>query len=285
VLAGKLAIGVLLALGVAKLIAWWIALASGTSGGTLAPILLISGCFGAAVGHGAVALFPHAGVSPGAFALVAMAATFGAATRATFTSIIFLFELTRDYHAILPLMLAAVIADLIAIVFMKETLMTEKLVRRGLSVHSDYEPDVLRLTQVRDVMTRDVKTIPAGVSIARARELFDKGEHSAYPLVDADGRCIGVLTRGDLMRAPNNGDTLSSVAGSDVVAVAPNDTLAEALERLFEEGIEHLPVAEDGHLSGILTRTDILRARRRRSALEALEPGWVARLSRGRERK
>jgi len=282
VLSGRLAVTVLLVLGVAKLVAWWIALASGTSGGTLAPILLISGCVGAALGRGAVALFPHAGLSAGAFALVAMAATFGAATRATFTSIIFLFELTRDYHAILPLMLAAVIADLISIVLMKDTLMTEKLVRRGLTVHSDYEPDVLRLTLVRDVMTRDVKTIPAGATAAQARDAFAAGDHSAYPLVDEQGVCVGVVTRGDVLRQTDDQEMLLSAAGRDIVAVAPADTLAEALERLFEEQIEHLPVVENGKLIGILTRTDILHARHRRRALEMLEPGWASKLSRGK---
>jgi H+/Cl- antiporter ClcA len=281
VLAGRLALGVLLALGVAKLLAWWIALASGTSGGTLAPILLISGCMGGAIGHAAVRLFPHSGVSPGAFALVAMAATFGAATRATFTSIIFLFELTRDYHAILPLMLASVIADLIAIVFMRETIMTEKLIRRGLTVHSDYEPDVLRLTLVRDVMTRDVETVPADATVARARDLFASG-HSAYPLVDGDGCCVGIATRGDLLRATDERAPLKKVVSRDVVGVAPNDTLAEALERLFEEDIEHLPVTADGRLVGILTRTDILHARRRRRADELIEPGWASRFARRR---
>ena len=90
------------------------ALASGTSGGTLAPILLISAGFGSLFGAAVAHLFPGVDVSPGAFALVAMAATFGAATRATFTAIVFLFELTRDYNAILPLMLATVVADLVA---------------------------------------------------------------------------------------------------------------------------------------------------------------------------
>src|SRR5262249_39420883 len=113
-LAGRLAIATLATLAVGKLVIWWIALASGTSGGTLAPILLISSSFGALIGellnHG----FPGIGVSPTAFALVAMAATFGAAARAPFAAIVFLFELTRDYNVILPLMLATVIADLLA---------------------------------------------------------------------------------------------------------------------------------------------------------------------------
>ena len=113
VLANRLAVGTLAALLLGKLVAWWLALGSGTSGGTLAPMLLIGGAFGgcsAAVNK----LRPASTSSPGAFALVAMAATFGAATRATFTAIVFAFELTRDYRAILPAHAAAVIADLVA---------------------------------------------------------------------------------------------------------------------------------------------------------------------------
>jgi chloride channel protein, CIC family len=105
VLAAKFTVGALALLLIAKLFAWWIAIASGTSGGTLAPLLLIGGAFGGLIGAGLDAAFPSLNLSPGAVALVAMAATFGAATRATFTSIVFAFELTRDYAAVLPLML------------------------------------------------------------------------------------------------------------------------------------------------------------------------------------
>ncbi len=113
VLASRFTVGALALLLLAKLVMWWIALGSGTSGGTLAPLLLIGGAFGGLVGAGLDAAFPSLGLSPGAVALVAMAATFGAATGATFTSIVFAFELTRDYEAVLPLMLAAVLADLV----------------------------------------------------------------------------------------------------------------------------------------------------------------------------
>ncbi|HEY3096232.1 MAG TPA: chloride channel protein [Acidimicrobiia bacterium] len=99
VLAAKFTVGALALLLLAKVIAWWIALSSGTSGGTLAPVLLIGGSFGGLIGAGLNAAFPSLHLSPGAVALVAMAATFGAATRATFTSIVFAFELTRDYQA------------------------------------------------------------------------------------------------------------------------------------------------------------------------------------------
>ncbi len=102
VLAGRLALGTVAALGLAKLLAWWVALASGTSGGTVAPLLLISGSFGTLVGAAVNHFVPGIGITPGAFAMVAMAATFGAAVGATFTAIVFLFELTRDYQVILP---------------------------------------------------------------------------------------------------------------------------------------------------------------------------------------
>src|SRR5262249_46633441 len=143
------------------LVAWWLALGSGTSGGTLAPILLVAGSFGSLFGLLAERLQPGLHLAPGAFALVAMAAVFGASTRATFTSIVFLFELTRDYQIILPLMLASVLADLVAMALMRESLMTEKLVRRGLRVHGDYEVDVLRTMTVGELMTRAVQTIPS----------------------------------------------------------------------------------------------------------------------------
>src|SRR5207244_3156151 len=161
VLAGRLGLALLAALAVAKLVAWWVALASGTSGGTLAPILLISGAFGALLGRLAAGI-PGVHVSPGAFALVAMAATFGAATRAPFASIVFLFELTRDYQAILPLMLATVIAHLLATTLARDSIMTEKLTRRGLHVPSEYYPDLLRTTSVREVMTTYVESADAG---------------------------------------------------------------------------------------------------------------------------
>jgi CBS domain-containing protein len=241
VLNGRLAVGALAVLLVAKLVAWWVALASGTSGGTLAPILLISGCFGALLGHLAQSV-PGVHVSPGAVALVAMAATFGAATRATFTSIVFLFELTRDYNSILPLMLATVLAVLVASSFTRESIMTEKLTRRGLRVPSDYHADVLRTTSVGSVMTASSATVQRDAAVAEAAD----------------------------------------AAGLKVVSVRSTDTVSDALERMLQEDVEHLPVVDDGELVGICTRSDIMRARRAQFAHEHTEPGWLSRGSRNR---
>ena len=114
VLANRLAVGTLVVLVLGKLVIWWLALGSGTSGGTLAPILLISGCVRRPARPLVNEVLPDLHLSPGAVALVAMAATFGASTRAAFTAIVFAFELTHDYRRILPMMLAAVIADIVA---------------------------------------------------------------------------------------------------------------------------------------------------------------------------
>jgi H+/Cl- antiporter ClcA/predicted transcriptional regulator len=275
VLAMRLTIGTLAILAVAKLLAWWIALGSGTSGGTLAPILLISGSFGALLGHAAEHV-PGVHVSPGAFALVAMAATFGAATRATFASIVFVFELTRDYNAILPLMLATVVATLLATAVMRDSIMTEKLSRRGLRVPSDYHADVMHTTLVRDVMTTRVVTVPYDTPIAAVADRFRTNGHGAYPVIDADGHCVGIVSRGDLLQGGGWTATspVDAAAVHDVVSITSTDTLTDALQQMLQEEVEHLPVIDDDALVGICTRTDIMGARRTQWSHEQTEPGW-----------
>jgi CBS domain-containing protein len=274
VLAGRLALGTLIVLALAKLVAWWVALGSGTSGGTLAPILLISGSFGALLGRLASSI-PGVHVSPGAFALVAMAATFGAATRAPFASIVFLFELTRDYQSILPLMLATVIAHLLATTLAQDSIMTEKLTRRGLRVPSEYYADLLRTTSVQEVMTADVVTADADTTIGELAKRFQAGGHGAYPIVDGDGRCVGIIARGDLLRNAWPDDTpVGTVSTADVISVTSSDPVVEALQWILEEQVEHLPVIDGGRLVGICTRTDVMRARRAQFAGERAEPGW-----------
>lgn len=294
VLAGKLALGALAALGLAKLIAWWLALGSGTSGGTLAPLLLVSSCVGAAAGELVSRVVPGAHVSPTAFALVAMAATFGAATRATFASIVFVFELTRDYDAILPLMLATVLADLVARSLLHESLMTEKLHRRGVRVPADYHADVLRSVTVGDVMSRDVVALPVSCLVRDAVTAFRAHGHRACPLVEGhDGgeRCVGVVSRDDLLGetgvladdAPL-GD-LAALVDGDVVTVRSTAPVLDALERMLGEQVELLPVVDDGRLVGVCTRSDVLAARRPQLSLDQREPGWLANGAAGAARR
>jgi chloride channel protein, CIC family len=281
VLASRFTVGALTLLLLAKLVMWWIALGSGTSGGTLAPVLLIGGAFGGVVGAGLDAAFPSLGLSPGAVALVAMAATFGAATGAVFTSIVFAFELTRDYQAVLPLMLAAVLADIVFNSLSRHSLMTEKLARRGVAVPRRYAPDVLQLHSAGEAMTPDVDTLPEHATMAEARRRLEAGGHGAYPLVDEDGALTGVVSRGDLLvRDGADGAPVKEIATTDVVTVAPDDSLLTVLERITEEGVDHVPVVDKGRLVGICTRTDLLRARSRYLEQERPQSGWRPQLRR-----
>jgi CBS domain-containing protein len=263
------------------MLAWWLALGSGTSGGTLAPVLLISASFGALFGQGVVTLFPDAAVGAGAFALVAMAATFGAATRATLTSIVFVFELTQDYNAILPLILASVLADLVGLWLLPNSLMTEKLARRGLRVPSDLRTDLVTTTQVSDVMTSPVNTLPPDASIGAVMATVERTGHGAYPLVDGGGALVGIISRGDLLESEAASDTpVIELARRDVVVVRPGETVAVASRRMIAEGVDHLPVVAGGRLVGMCTRTDLVRAQSRAVAAERREDGWLPGLAR-----
>jgi chloride channel protein, CIC family len=273
VLADQLAVGALAVLAVAKLVAWWLALGSGTSGGTLAPILLIAGSLGGLIGHATLALVPDSNLNPGAFALVAMAAVFGAATRATLTSIVFVFELTQSYESILPIILAAVLADLVAVWLLPNTIMTEKLARRGLLVSTDMATDILTSYRVREVMSRSVMTLDVGSSLELAIAKIDESGHSALPLVDNDV-VVGIVSRSDLLDDDSERLALA-LAKRDVVTVGPDDNLRTALTQMIKESVEHLPVVDSQQrLKGICTRTDILRAQAAISDADQTQPGW-----------
>lgn len=277
VLDTRLAVGSVAALAVGKLIAWWLALGSGTSGGTLAPILLISASFGTVVGSGLNELLPGPDVALGAFAVVAMAATFGAATKATFTAIVFVFELTRDYDVILPLMLASVLADLVYSAVNEDSLMTEKLRRRGLRIARHYGVDPFASTHVTDIMSTTVDTLPATATLGDARRRFGADGHGAYPIVE-DDRVVGIVTRGDVLRSAGaDEESLLIHATTEVVSVRPGDTAQAALRVMVEEQVEHVPVVDgDDRLVGICTRSDLLKVRRRQLDLEEVQAGVAA---------
>lgn len=273
VLNARVAIGTAAALAIGKLVAWWLALGSGTSGGTLAPILLISSAFGLVVGSGLNHVLPGPDIALGAYAVVAMAATFGAATQATFTAIVFVFELTRDYEVILPLMLATVIADLVYSAVNEDSIMTEKLRRRGLLVGRHYGVDPFSNTRVRDIMTTTVDTVTPTATVGDLRARFAAGGHSAYPVVDGNARLVGIVRRDDLLADPAADDApVGRDETRDVVAVQPADRAQAVLRVMLDEQVEHVPVVDGtGVLVGICTRSDLLELRRRQLALERLD--------------
>jgi CBS domain-containing protein len=168
---------------------------------------------------------------------------------------------------------------MIARATLSQSLMTEKLARRDVTVPSEYRPDPMTTTRVREVMTTEVATLPAAADIADALRHFAEGGHSAYPIVDDEHRCVGIVARSDLLAVPENEPTpLGEAFGGDVLTVAPGDTVLTALHRMLEGSVDHLAVVADGRLTGICTRTDVLRARARLSDFERRQPGWIARL-------
>lgn len=290
ILNGRFALEMLLLIIVFKSLALLISLGSGTSGGLLAPMFLIGAAIGGSFASIINLIFPAAHLSPGAFALASMAATFGAASRATFTFIIFAFEITRDYDSVLPLMIASVIADGIALVLMKHSIMTEKLARRGLRVHQEYEPDILQQVTVAEVMDRTPPTVPPQMRLGELAHMVGSGDaslskHQALPIVDEERRLLGIITRGDILRAVSERDpektTVLEAGSTDLVVAYEDETVHEAVAKMLRHNIGRLPVVSRSQpdiLIGYIGRAEVLRARLYKLHEEHVrQPGWIRR--------
>jgi H+/Cl- antiporter ClcA len=247
-----------------KFASWSIALGSGTSGGTLAPLFTI----GAGLGSLLAAAF---GVDVKVGALVGMAAMFAGASRALLASVVFAFETTRQPLGLLPLLGGCSAAYLVSCLTMKHSIMTEKLARRGAPVPAGYSVDYLEQVLVRDVALRDVVTLSATQTLAEVRAWLAThapgASHQGFPLVDASGRLIGVLTRRNLVDPGASPDaTLVSLLTGAPVVVTPDETLRAAADRMVMMQIGRLPVVdpESGKIVGIVTRSDLLGAHARR---------------------
>lgn len=291
ILNNQLSFNILLTVMIFKSLALLVSLGSGTSGGLLAPMFMASAAMGGIFATLLNTAMPGLNLEPGAFALAAMAAVFGAASRSTFAFIIFAFEITQDYHAILPLMLVCVIADGVALFFMRDTIMTEKLARRGLRVPQEYEADVLQQVSVGAMMDPAPMTLESNLTVQQLADHIAQGEaayvrHQAFPIVDENGRLSGIITRGDLLRALEtvSGEALSVCqAGTQTLVVTyPDEMLHDALHKLLAHDIGRLPVVRreaPQQLVGYLGRAAILQARQSKLHEEQVrEPGWIGRL-------
>jgi CIC family chloride channel protein len=288
ILNANLTLKILVVVMLAKSAALVVSLGSGTSGGLLAPMFMSGAAMGGAFAMVLNKIIPSAHLSPGAFALVAMGAVFGAASRATFSFIIFAFEITRDYNSVLPLMLVSVIADGIAMLLMpRASIMTEKLRRRGLRIPHEYEADVLYHMTVSQTMDQDVPSVPAAMKIGDLAERIARGEpqvtgHHAMIVFDEQGKLAGIITRGDLMRAldkdPSGGIAVLDAGSQNVVVTYPDEGLQEASEKMLRHNIGRLPVVERNdqkNVVGYLGRPGIMAARLHRFNDEYVrEAGW-----------
>lgn len=255
-------------LGGLKLISWAIALSSGTSGGTIAPLFTIGGAMGVLVAQAGTAIFPGAGIDIRIAALVGMAAIFAGASRAMLTSIVFAFEATLQPIGLLPLLSGCSAAYLISSFLMKNTIMTEKAARKGVHVPSEYSADYLDRILVKEAQTTSVVTLKSSQTVGEVREWLARKDttshHQGFPVLDDNRLLLGVVTYRDLLDLsfPLNQSVAQLIKRPP--AVIYNDcSLRVAADHMVRENVGRLPVVkrgDPGKVIGIISRGDVLSA-------------------------
>jgi chloride channel protein, CIC family len=242
-----------------KFVSWSISLGSGTSGGTLAPLLTIGGGIGAGIAE----LFERVGahLDPRVGALVGMAAMFAGASRALLASVVFAFEATHQPVALLPILAGGAAGYLASSLFMRSSIMTEKIERRGVRVVGDYRADLLDRHNAGEVASAAVVIVDAAAKVADVRARLAEGKgHQGFPVVAGERRVIGVVMRRELDAAAA-GAIIGELVKRPPVVVFPDSTLRDAVEQMAREHVGRLPVVEreaPHRLVGILTRKDVV---------------------------
>jgi chloride channel protein, CIC family len=266
-LQGDVARNVILGVLLVKSIIWAVSLGSGTSGGVLAPLLMMGGALG-----GMEAMFlPHEGA--GFWPLISMGAILGGTMRSPLTGIIFALELTHDINVLLPLLVASVIAHLFTVLVLKRSILTEKVARRGYHVSREYAVDPLEILFVRDAMRTNLVVFRADSTLEQVRGVLStnhgpRGQY-LYPVVDEHRNVRGVITRKDLLGWLDDphpvSETLAELVTDPVVAY-PDEPLRVVVYRMAETGLTRFPVVDRGderNLVGVIGLQDLLSARTR----------------------
>jgi len=267
-LQGDVARNVILGVLLVKSIIWAVSLGSGTSGGVLAPLLMMGG----ALGGIEAAFLPHEGV--GFWPLVSMGAILGGTMRSPFTGIIFSLELTHDINVLLPLLVAAVIAHAFTVLTLKRSILTEKIARRGYHLSREYSIDPLEILFVREVMRTKLVAFSSASSLQEVRQMLHSGHSQRgqylYPVVDSGGRLCGVVTRKHLRKLLEDThatrEKLAAIAVEHPVVAYPDEPLRMVVYRMAETGFTRFPVVDpnDEHkLLGMISLRDLLSARAR----------------------
>jgi H+/Cl- antiporter ClcA/predicted transcriptional regulator len=253
---------------IAKAVVWSVALGSGTSGGVLAPLLIMGGALGALLGQ----WLPVG--DPGLWAMVGMAAMMGGTMRSPLTGMVFTLELTHDLNALPALLVACVTALGVTVLMLRRSILTEKLARRGQHITREYSVDLFELMRVGDVMDRKPPMIPADMTVGALSEWITKEDaadarHGAF-IVDGEQRLAGIITRSDVLRAlrqDSSGATQVLAAGkTNLIVTFPDELLHDAIAKLLKHDVGRLPVVrreDTKKVVGYLGRADILAARLR----------------------
>jgi CIC family chloride channel protein len=265
-LQGSVTTRVILGVLLVKWFIWAVSLGSGTSGGVLAPLLMMGGALG-----GLEAMFlPNEGT--GFWPLISMGAVLGGTMRSPFTSIVFAFELTHDANVFLPLLVGSVIAHAFTVLTLKRSILTEKVARRGYHLSREYSVDPLEILFVREVMRTNVVVLPALSIVAQRRDILRTGPKQSQrllPVVDRARQLVGVLTRADIReRVETEGEAtllrpLGELVRKTTVEAYPDEPLRVVVNRMAEKGLTRLPVIEreTRRFLGLVALDDLLKAR------------------------
>jgi CIC family chloride channel protein len=267
-LQGSVTTRVILGVLLVKWFIWAVSLGSGTSGGVLAPLLMMGGALG-----GLEAMFlPNEGA--GFWPLISMGAILGGTMRAPFTSIVFAFELTHDANVFLPLLVGSVIAHGFTVLTLKRSILTEKVARRGYHLSREYAVDPLEILFVHEVMRTKVVVLPAASTLGEiwhSLRVDHRQEQRLLPVVNAEGQLVGVVTRGDIsQRMEQNGDAalgwpIGDLVRASAVEAYPDEPLRVVVYRMVEKGCTRMPVLERAtrKFLGLVSINDLLKARSR----------------------
>jgi chloride channel protein, CIC family len=267
-LQGSVTTHVILGVLLVKWFIWAVSLGSGTSGGVLAPLLMMGGALGGLEGM----FLPNEGA--GFWPLISMGAILGGTMRSPFTSIVFAFELTHDANVFLPLLVGSVIAHAFTVMTLKRSILTEKVARRGFHLSREYAVDPLEILFAREVMRTSIAVLPASSTIAQIQTSLNsdhRQKQRLLPVVNADGTLAGVLTRKDIRdRIDQEGNaallrTLSEVTRKNTSDVYSDEPLRVVVYRMAETGFTRMPVVDraSGKFLGLISLDDLLKARAR----------------------
>lgn len=285
VLNGNFALSLMAMILVAKAAAWLLAMGSQTSGGTLAPLFMIGGSAGYLFGTGILTAVPGLGVLPSVFAIAGMAAVFGTASRAPFTSIVFALEVTNDYQGVLPVLVTVVIAELVGEVLMADSIMTERLAKRGLRVRHIYDYNPLRQIRVKAIMSSPAVTVEADQPVVELNKLMMNPKHPFGArkrlAVVRKGKPIGVVDREQVHDAAAHADpalTADEVCTKSFETISQDEFAYEGLRMMSLHDPRILVVVDSGgYVVGYLSRGDLTRAQRPKIEDEMLiEPPWYS---------
>lgn len=262
ILSGTMTMQVILSLCIFKFISWAIALGSGTSGGTLAPLLTIGGATGALLGSVIIHFFPGTGVTIPLAALVGMSAMFAGASRAFLTSIIFALETTGQTNALLPLLATCGASYIISFFLMENTIMTEKISRRGVKTPDSYEPDLLETITVEQVMEKNGLIISEDNSISEVMAFLQKEpDYSSnyFIITNAAGEYRGILSASNLYSSHHKSDTkIGTLIKRRHISIGIDNSLRTGVEMMAKENIDVLPVLSEKDVVGILSYKNII---------------------------